>query len=74
MRSVAGRVLGGEEQRFLAPINGYEGACYMISEDPDFRNFTCFARCDSDADCDLTQDCVDVTGPAGPDAICLPAI
>ena len=56
------------------PINGYEGACYMISEDPDFRNFTCFARCDTDSDCDFTQDCVEVTGPAGPDAICLPAI
>ena len=56
------------------PINGYAGACYMISSDPDFRNFTCYARCDTDADCDLTQDCVSVTGPAGPDAICLPAI
>jgi hypothetical protein len=55
-------------------INGYAGACYMISSDPDFRNFTCYARCDTDADCDFTQDCVSVDGPAGPDAICLPAI
>jgi len=55
-------------------INGFGGACYMISSDPDFLNFTCFARCNSDAECDFTQDCVEVTGPAGPDAICLPAI
>jgi hypothetical protein len=54
-------------------INGYAGACYMISSDPDFRNFTCYARCDIDADCDFNQDCVPVTGPAGADAICLPA-
>ena len=54
-------------------INSYAGACYMISTDPDFRNFTCFARCDSDIDCDFNQDCVPVTGPAGADAICLPA-
>jgi hypothetical protein len=50
----------------------YAGACYMISTDPDFRNFTCFARCDSDIDCDFNQDCVPVTGPTGADAICLP--
>ena len=54
-------------------INGFAGACYMISDDPDFRNFTCFGRCDTDFDCDFNQDCVPVTGPAGPDAICLPA-
>ena len=55
-------------------MNGYNGACYMISEDPDFANFTCFARCDSDADCDFNQDCVETRGPSGPDSICLPAI
>jgi|GEM_PF-7120197 len=54
-------------------INGYAGACYMISSDPDWRNFTCYARCDDDFDCDFNQDCVEVTGPAGLDAICLPA-
>ena len=54
-------------------INGYAGACYMISSDPDYRNFTCYARCNYDSDCDFNQDCVTVTGSAGADAICLPA-
>ncbi len=54
-------------------INGFAGACYMISTDPDFRNFTCYGRCNTDFDCDFNQDCVPVTGPAGADAICLPA-
>lgn len=54
-------------------INGFNGACYMISSDPDFRNFTCYARCDFDSECDFNQDCVSVDGPAGPDSICLPA-
>ncbi len=54
-------------------INGYAGACYMISSDPDWRNYTCYGRCNYDSDCDFNQDCVDVTGPAGLDSICLPA-
>lgn len=54
-------------------INGYAGACYMISTDPDFSNFTCYGRCVYDSDCDFNQDCVSVNGPAGPDSICLPA-
>lgn len=57
-------------------MNGYTGACYMISTDPDFSNFTCFARCDlayGDRDCDFNQNCVGTTGSAVPDSICLPA-
>jgi hypothetical protein len=57
-------------------INGYPGACYMISTDPDFSNYTCYARCDlsyGDADCAFNQNCVGVTFPSGADSICLPA-
>ena len=57
-------------------MNGRAGACYMISTDPVWSNFTCFARCNlayGDSDCDLNQNCVEVTGPAGADSICLPA-
>ena len=54
-------------------MNGFVGACYMILTDSDFRNFTCYARCDFDSECDFNQDCVEVAFPGGSDAICLPA-
>jgi hypothetical protein len=45
----------------------------MLSSDPDWRNFFCYARCDDDLDCNPGWQCiVTMMGGIATDAVCMP--
>lgn len=48
------------------------GACYGVQDDTDVNRRACFARCETDYDCEPGSLCYAATGEGIADAICMP--